>query len=287
MVIGSASHNMRTLLFAIQKHHLRAGAPDPLAKKTRIWSLLESMKRAAPAPARKLGVTTSMLAWLHDRLVGCGAEGSGERINSIVLWAALVFGFFFLARAGEYLAVHEVDSKKVLRGADVIFKNGEQVVYGEYAERIEVHFRQAKNDQFYFGQTRAHFRITEGDRRLCPVHAMAMLEKKLPHRFRGGSEAHMPLFRWSDGTALQRTEVQNALRKAARALQLPESRIATHSLRIGGASSLFHHTGSLELVRRYGRWSSTTFHRYLWNSAEQAKGLAGAMSQCDAIIHTS
>eukprot|EP00971_Amphidinium_carterae_P065173 1291574-Amphidinium_carterae.2 len=116
---------------------------------------------------------------------------------------------------------------------------------------------------------------------------MAELEKRMPHRFREGSEAHLPLFRWYDGTVVQRAEVQNALRKAARALQLPESRIATHSLRIGGASSLFHHTGSLELVRRFGRWSSSTFHRYLWNSAEQARGLAGAMSQCDAVIHTT
>eukprot|EP00971_Amphidinium_carterae_P015365 303411-Amphidinium_carterae.1 len=83
------------------------------------------MKRAAPAPARKLGVTTAMLSWVHSRLNGCGAEGTGERTNSVVLWAALLFGFFFLARAGEYLAVQEVDTKKVLRGADIIFKDGE------------------------------------------------------------------------------------------------------------------------------------------------------------------
>eukprot|EP00971_Amphidinium_carterae_P283950 5637686-Amphidinium_carterae.3 len=101
---------------------------------------------------------------------------------------------------------------------------------------MEVHFRHAKNDQYYFGQTRAHFRIVDGDQRLCPVRAMAELEKRMPHRFREGSEAHLPLFRWYDGTVVQRAEVQNALRKAARALQLPESRIATHSLRIGGAS---------------------------------------------------
>eukprot|EP00971_Amphidinium_carterae_P018687 368552-Amphidinium_carterae.2 len=114
---------MRSLLFAIQKHHLRAGAPDPLAKKTRIWSLLESMKRAAPAPARKLGVTTAMLVWLQDRLETCEVLGPGEQTNRAVLWAALTFGFFFLARAGEYLAVQEVDTKKVLRGADIIFKD--------------------------------------------------------------------------------------------------------------------------------------------------------------------
>ena len=59
----------------------------------------------------------------------------------------------------------------------------------------------------------------------------------------------------------------------------------THSLRIGGASALYHATGEIETVKRYGRWASGAFHRYLWDSAEQSKGVAEKMALAEATIH--
>ena len=52
----------------------------------------------------------------------------------------------------------------------------------------------------------------------------------------------------------------------------------THSLRVGGASALYHAVGDIEIVKRCGRWKSSAFHAYLWDSAEQAKGLAQKMA---------
>ena len=66
---------------------------------------------------------------------------------------------------------------------------------------------------------------------------------------------------------------------------LPSERFMSHSLRIGGASALYHATGEIETVKRYGRWSSGAFHNYLWDSAEQAKGLAEKMAKDEATIH--
>ena len=76
-----------------------------------------------------------------------------------------------------------------------------------------------------------------------------------------------------------------ALQRAAEAVGLPAARFKTHSLRIGGASAIYHATGEIEIVKRYGRWSSGAFHRYLWDADEQHKDLAEKMSKDVATIH--
>ena len=65
---------------------------------------------------------------------------------------------------------------------------------------------------------------------------------------------------------------------AGLAAGLGRDEISSHSLRIGGATAMYHTTGDLAKVKRYGRWSSDTFHDYLWESREPAKGMAKAMA---------
>ena len=72
---------------------------------------------------------------------------------------------------------------------------------------------------------------------------------------------------------------------AAEAKGLPAARFKSHSLRIGGASAIYHATGDTEVVKRYGRWSSGAFHRYLWESDEQHKQLAAKMAETTATVH--
>ncbi len=49
-------------------------------------------------------------------------------------------------------------------------------------------------------------------------------------------------------------------------------------MRIGGACAIYHASKDLELVRRYGRWATSVFHVYLWETGEDAKGLAEKMA---------
>ena len=79
--------------------------------------------------------------------------------------------------------------------------------------------------------------------------------------------------------------VIHCLQRAAEAVGLPAGRFKTHSLRIGGASAIYHATGEIETVKRYGRWSSGAFHRYLWDADEQFKELAGKMARDVATLH--
>ncbi|CAK0855889.1 unnamed protein product, partial [Prorocentrum cordatum] len=55
--------------------------------------------------------------------------------------------------------------------------------------------------------------------------------------------------------------------------------IGSHSLRIGGATAMYHVTEDLSRVRRFGRWQSDAFHGYLWESHEPMKGISGKMAR--------
>jgi hypothetical protein len=209
--------------------------------------------------------------------VHSAAEG-----NDAILWMTLCLAFFFLLRASEYCASGELDLASVIRGVDVAQqKNGLPAEQNEATETV-LQFRKQKSDQRAFGMTRTQYR---SGLPLCVVEAVELVRGLYPERFGGGREAHLPICRWHHGTALRREEVQYVLQHAAVAVDLPPERFKSHSLRIGGASALYHATGEIEVVKRYGRWSSGAFHSYLWDSAEQYKDVARKMAADEASIH--
>ena len=113
------------------------------------------------------------------------------------------------------------------------------------------------------------------------------LREAAPERFQDGVEGRKPLFRWSSGRVVKREQLQAALQRAAAAEGLPPRRYKSHSLRIGGASALWHTLGDAEAVKRWGRWSSSAFHGYLYDSAEQSRGVAAAMARDVATLHAA
>ena len=66
---------------------------------------------------------------------------------------------------------------------------------------------------------------------------------------------------------------------AAVAEGLPVDRFGSHSLRIGGASALLHAKVPIEIIKRWGRWVSDSFQRYLWESVEDSRDLSKLMAQ--------
>ena len=154
------------------------------------------------------------------------------------------------------------------------------------ADEALINIRLSKSDQYAFGVSRTHFRVQD-DSLPCVVAALEDLRRLCPERFENGREVNMPLCRWADGSLIERGEVQNVLQEAAEACGLPPTRFKSHSLRIGGASALYHAVGDMETVKRYGRWSSSAFHTYLWDSAEQSKGIAEKMAKDIASVHLS
>ena len=55
--------------------------------------------------------------------------------------------------------------------------------------------------------------------------------------------------------------------------------MGSHSLRIGGATSLYHAVKDLEAVKRYGRWTTDCYHIYLWEDHERQRDFAQGMAR--------
>ena len=202
-------------------------------------------------------------------------------LNDAVLWMTLNLAFFFLLRAGEYCAAGDARHERVLRGVDVSQRaDGLPAPVGQATETA-IQFRKQKADQMAFGMTRTHYSSNQD---LCVVQAVERVRALAPRRFEGGAESHLPLCRWADGTAVKREEVQQVLQRAARAVGLPEGRFKSHSLRIGGATAMYHSRPDTELVKRFGRWTSSAFQAYLWAANEGALGLAAEMAACEVCM---
>ena len=86
---------------------------------------------------------------------------------------------------------------------------------------------------------------------LCPVQAMRWVHQHFGARMRAGP--HLPVFRFQSGAPLMRAQLQAVLERAAVALGLPPDRYRTHSLRIGGATALYHINPDTEVIKRWGR----------------------------------
>ncbi|CAK0900673.1 unnamed protein product [Prorocentrum cordatum] len=166
--------------------------------------------------------------------------------------------------------------ERVLHGEDVEpKKEGKRVASFQDADEMVIYIKGSKTDQLNVGTVKNHYRAGTT---LCPIAAMERLQAHHPQRIRG-TEERLPLFRWASGTPIRRAEVQHFLTVAGLAAGLSREEIGSHSLRIGGATAMYHVTEDLSRVRRFGRWQSDAFHGYLWESHEPMKGISGKMAR--------
>ena len=84
---------------------------------------------------------------------------------------------------------------------------------------------------------------------------------------------------------MKREQIQDALERSAIACGFPPNRFRSQSLRIGGATALYHVRPGVALIQRFGRWSSSAFQAYLWEANEMAKGVGEAMAKDQMTLH--
>jgi len=247
--------------------------------------LLKSLKRKGKPTKRKYPVTVPMMKrvkWLlfsdAPAAIAARAEADVAVADATVVWAGCTTAFFFMLRGGEWLA-HDgrgYDAAKVIVGAGVVgYRAGAKVDTLSQANEVAVEVRASKVDQHNVGTWRNHYM---SGLEVCPVAALADLQRQFPQRFTRGSEALKPLFRRASGAPVLASQVKVLLRHAAEREGIPVDRMGTHSLRIGGATALLHGKVPIELIKRMGRWVSESFQRYLWEANEDAKDLARIMA---------
>eukprot|EP00913_Durusdinium_trenchii_P034157 g31967.t1 len=181
-VVGRTEGAIKPRLFAIKAGHLVAGYEDPMLHRVRIWAALSGYKRWRPATKKKYPVLPSMLLWVRQRLT---TSQTYSRADQLIIWAALMVGFFFLLRASEYLVTlgRSWGSTRTLRGCDVegCLENDKQVNNLHHAEEIVTYLNGSKTDQLNQGTARNQFK--SGHRTLCVVTALAEYQNLKPERF--------------------------------------------------------------------------------------------------------
>ena len=91
----------------------------------------------------------------------------------------------------------------------------------------------------------------------------------------------------SGNAILKRAMVTDVLRWAATELGQEEALYASHSLRIGGASTMLACGFSEEDIRRLGRWQSFCWRRYAHNTREKMRGVSAAMARSTYTVMTA
>ncbi|CAK0852766.1 unnamed protein product [Prorocentrum cordatum] len=216
-----------------------------------------------------------MLEWLRGFLQ---QEAKLPEKDTVVIWAAIVTALFFLLRASEYLLQdgRSWSFERVLQREDVEpRKAGKRVPSFQDADEMVIYIKGSKTDQLNVGTVRNHYRAGTT---LCPIAAMERLQAHHPQRIKG-TEKRLPIFRWASGTPIRRAEVQHFLTVAGLAAGLSREEIGSRSLRIGGATAMYHVSEDLSRVRWFGRWQSDAFHGYLWESHEPMKGDSSKMAR--------
>jgi len=269
--LNRAANTVKQLLLGVRWHHVIRGMTDPLEGRPRLTLLKKALRKRSKVK-RKWPVTANMLRWIRGQL-------DLEKTNDRVVWMTFNLGWFFLMRLSEY-AAHDggqFDPQKALLGRDVTFRlNNEPTLLASDAEEAGILFRISKADVFNAGEFRNHFR--SGDAELCVVDALQLVQERLPHRFGNGTESDKELCRYENGNPVFRGQITLWIERAARQEGYTAERFGSHSLRIGGATALYHMGVAVEIIKRYGRWASDAFQGYLWESSTSAKGLAKGMA---------
>jgi hypothetical protein len=269
VVLGYKATTVDGYLSAIRFWHLTNGLPNPISNKGRLALVRRGAKRFSGCSKPKVAVTPDMLKHIRSTLDLTSPEGA-------LMWAALLLGFFYLLRCSEYLyCPGRVDDRKVLTVADILFaRDGDDLPFHRRweANRVNLHIRYAKNDQMGLGADVVCYATGEGE--FCPIWAINNL---LDHR--PGVLGSEPLC-MVGGKHLARGAMVTVLKQGATDLGQPEEDYATHSLRIGGATTMVNEGVAVETVRRHGRWTSIDmWRRYAHTTNDLTKGVSSVMAR--------
>ena len=92
----------------------------------------------------------------------------------------------------------------------------------------------------------------------------------------------------NDGWVCSREWISDVLKATAMDCGMSKSDVATHSLRIGGATAAAASARvDYEDIRRFGRWKSDCWRRYVYSARGRAKPLAAAMAMANITLEMS
>ena len=239
---GYAASTICTYVAGISFNLRSSGRPD-VTKHFVVSHLLDGCRRRRSRADTRCPITMSLL----EKLLPCFTRVCTS-YDAVLFKACFTVAFFGFLRIGEFTSISRSAAEVSLRASDV-------VVSGRSPRRnLRLFIRSSKTDQLARG---CYIVIPEAEGSLlCPVDATVSYLAVRPQ----SGEAFFCGF---DGRQLTRRVFTEVLRKCLSFLNMPASRFASHSFRIGAATSAAMAGFDASAIQRMGRWATDTHKRYV------------------------
>jgi hypothetical protein len=245
--------------------------------------LNKSYKNADPAPQPQLALPVRAI-----QVIVRYYRQKGTPIGAAIA-DLIIIAFFFLLCPGEYTTASARTPTRTqqFRRMDVrFFRHGQIIPHSAplavlvQAEGVRLYLDNQKNSQR--GSTMYHT-ASPGD--FCPVKALAHRVHMLYNLDPG--DASFPLSFVHLGTNVTSTQITRALRESVVLAGLLNAgynptRVSAHSLRASGAMALRLNDVGEDLIKKLGRWSSSTWLTYIHS---QISSLTAGLSERMTIHH--
>lgn len=229
---------IKVYLAGVRLWHVLEGLPDPTQDPRLHYAIVGIKRQQGDNTRRRLPITISVLKSIKSRLHHFAFDIADKRM----LWAASCVAFYGFLRASEFTcqAKNRFDPDQSLLRQDII--------------RTDTMFllkvKASKTDPFRRGLT---VPLAQTNTSTCPVSAISKYLMMTPNR-----ALDRPLFQFTSGDFLTRHSLTSILRDL-----LSSGDYASHSFRIGAATSAAAAGIPDWLIQTMGRWSSQCFQRYI------------------------
>ncbi|XP_078354436.1 uncharacterized protein LOC144639048 [Oculina patagonica] len=236
---------IKLYLAGIRYAHIENRLTDPFADAPLLHLLLRGIKRTnGLSSRRRLPITMSVMRQLKGAL---SADPQFASQDKLMLWSAFTLAFFGFLRSSEFTSPSSTyfNSLVHLSHSDISFTSDGS---------LTMQLKSSKTDPFRKG---CSIKLAPSGRSVCAVRAM---HRYLAHQ---PSRSATPLYLFSTGQFLTRDKVTSILRILLQRLGFATERYASHSFRIGAATTAAEAGLPSWLIQTLGRWSSNCYTQYI------------------------
>lgn len=255
--LEKCSHStVKSYLSAIASTHYDSGLKFDLSSFSCLSRVLRGLKRVyGVASDTRLPITVDLLQTMLALIP------SQSNLSHCTIRAAFAIAVFGLLRCGEFAVTAGMDPLKLLRIGNVKLT--------EITGSLKL--LTSKTDVFRKGVSIVIPCICDDVDRPsvgCPFHELNIMIRCRREKSLSLSPAS-PLFLLKNGTPLSRSVVNQYLLFLCKTLGLDSSRYTGHSFRKGGAQTLANAGAPDYVVQMLGRWSSSSYLRYIKTSQSE------------------
>ena len=238
---------IKVYLAAVKNLHTEFGFPLDFTSMPLLYKTLRGIKCLQGISKRaRYPITITVLQQIYSKL----QPFHSQDVDSSMLWAAFTLAFFGFLRSSEFTCNGKFDPHIHLSRADINFKpNIFSPVF------LEIIIKKSKTDPF---RETAKLTIARSNSNVCAV--TALQDYLLQTHGQGTSH---PLFTFTDGRNLTRASLTNNVRALLHVCGLDSANFASHSFRIGAATT----AGAVGLpdwlIKVLGRWKSNAYQTYI------------------------